>query len=957
MNRREFVSLMGLASSASLLSSCGLDRQSEKLIPYLVPPDDGVIPGRPVYLNTTCAECPAGCGMSVKVLDRRAAKLEGNPANPINTGGLCLRGQASISRLYHPDRLTSPLKKDERGEFQQTTWDDAFATIIDALDRKSAHPESRRVGRRNVFLSSRTSGTLSRAVASFCDETGVERLPELELFSYAAIREANRILFNRAQIPSYRIEDADFLLSLGADLFETFVSPVSHAGQFGRAKAAGGAFEWVHVEPHVSLTGLRADERHVISPGGGVFLLVYLLREVARENLAGDRHIAGMVASFPDLTLRGFAEETGLDPHTLETLSKRLLSARRPLVIAGGVSTMQRSGLDVAVLTGLLQWATGMTGTTVIFDKPEDYSHVGSLGDLETLTADLETNEIGVLFVCDADPLGISAAPISSNPLSTLRAAFANASLSVGLAQFMNTTCEACDLVLPLSDALESWGDAQPRDDVLGLVQPAVAPAHDTKTAGDILIRLAREHRGADTTFTYQEYVIGTLNDRYGSESVDRLLGQGFLTLPTPQRSVTLNREVLEPYLRNIELTQSSVKPVLVIAPSLREYDGRGSALALLREIPDPLTTVSYGPWAAVSSADAAEQGLEAGDDITVTADGVSLTLPVVVHSGLTRGVVMIQWAAAGTPPLEIEPGTGELKTVYSGVTIARAGTRTAVPVLAGSMTPEGRVMVPQPGHEDEHGLHGEPYPTFYPEHEHKDYRWGIVIDLDRCTGCSACVAACYVENNLAVVGPGLHLQGREMSWIRIEPHDQDGGEVDFMPMLCQHCDNAPCETVCPVYATYHNPEGLNAQVYNRCVGTRYCSNNCPYKVRRFNWFDFKRPTAANTTRNAEVSVRGRGVMEKCTFCVQRIRSARDAAKDEKRRIKDGEVVPACAQSCPAGAITFGSLKDEGSHVSKLARSDRAFQALGHLGTDPGVFYLRRTRRRTPRGGHGTDHG
>jgi molybdopterin-containing oxidoreductase family iron-sulfur binding subunit len=238
-----------------------------------------------------------------------------------------------------------------------------------------------------------------------------------------------------------------------------------------------------------------------------------------------------------------------------------------------------------------------------------------------------------------------------------------------------------------------------------------------------------------------------------------------------------------------------------------------------------------------------------------------------------------------------------------------------------------------------------------------------MVIDLDLCVGCSACAAACYVENNIPVVGPDRHREGREMSWIRVGPYYNENGTVDFLPMMCQHCENAPCETVCPVYATYHNPEGLNAQVYNRCVGTRYCSNNCPYKVRRFNWFDHDRPSGENATQNPEVSVRDRGVMEKCTFCIQRIRSARDTATDEKRLIKDGEVVPACAQTCPTKAITFGNLMDENSEVTKLAHSDRAFQALGHLGTDPGVFYLKRRRKDNGHGssepghGHGNDNG
>jgi molybdopterin-containing oxidoreductase family iron-sulfur binding subunit len=534
----------------------------------------------------------------------------------------------------------------------------------------------------------------------------------------------------------------------------------------------------------------------------------------------------------------------------------------------------------------------------------------------------------------------------------------AQTELTVGFGDFMNDTLGACDLVLPLSHSLESWGDVVTREDVLGVIQPAIEPVHDTRSVGEILIRLVREYQGAASSLSYQEYLVGRLKNRHGEAVIERLLDRGFVLRPAMDRAAVLNRAELEPYLRGIEFTEAGVKPVLVVAPSLRSFDGRGRALALLEEIPDPLTTVSYGGWVSVAKTDADEKHLKNGDEVELTAAGNKMTLPVVIQDGLPRGVLTMQWSKSNMPPLQVDPSSREVNTVYPAVSIVKTGRTIALPILSGSTNPQDRPVVPQPGHENEHGHHGGEHPTFYPKHEHKDYRWGMVIDLDLCVGCSACAAACYVENNIPVVGPDRHREGREMSWIRIAPYYNSNGTVDLLPMMCQHCDSAPCETVCPVYATYHNPEGLNAQIYNRCVGTRYCSNNCPYKVRRFNWFDHDRPSSKNATRNPEVSVRGRGVMEKCTFCVQRIRAARDVAKDEKRLIKDGEVIPACAQTCPTRAIAFGNLMDENSEVSKLARSERAFQALGHIGTEPGVFYLKKRRnRRTADGGYEKDHG
>jgi molybdopterin-containing oxidoreductase family iron-sulfur binding subunit len=305
----------------------------------------------------------------------------------------------------------------------------------------------------------------------------------------------------------------------------------------------------------------------------------------------------------------------------------------------------------------------------------------------------------------------------------------------------------------------------------------------------------------------------------------------------------------------------------------------------------------------------------------------------------MPRGVMTAQLGAVDGIPFAVDPDTGELMTMFEDISIQKIGGSVAIPILAGSQSQEGRGVVPKPTHHEGLPHHHDPKATLYPENHYEEYRWGMVIDLDLCTGCSACVAACYVENNVPVVGADLHLQGREMSWLRIESfYDHD--EADFQPMLCQQCANAPCETVCPVFATYHNVEGLNAQIYNRCVGTRYCANNCPYKVRRFNWFDFRRSSDMNLTRNPEVSVRGAGVMEKCSFCVQRIRSARDTAKDEGRKIRDGEMIPACAQTCPTSAIAFGDLQDEGSEVHKLASSPRAHRVFEALGTGHAVHYL-----------------
>jgi molybdopterin-containing oxidoreductase family iron-sulfur binding subunit len=934
MNRREFVQLVGLASGASLVNSCGLERETEKLIPYLIPPDDGVVPGKPVLFATTCTECPAGCGLSARVIDGKAAKLEGIEGHPLSDGALCMRGQSSIARVYHPKRLGRPMRRDSSGTLRETTWDDALAAIVTAL-RTATEPGSGG----HVFLSGRTTGSLAELIGEFCARTGVERLPEFEVFSYAAIREANRILFGRREIPTYRIGDADWMLTVGADLFETFVSPVYHAAEFARARTRPD-FHWVHVEPHVSLTGVQARERHSIAAGSEVHLLAYLLRRASEKNIAGERRVAEIVEVLPDLSPRAAAEKTGLEAEFLERLAQGLLAAKNPLLAVGGVSTMQPSGLDAAMLGGILQWSAGMIGRTVKFDASEGSERAGTFGDLERLSDRLALGRIGVIITAGTDPVGATLRTGATSTPGAFRSNLARAKFRVGIGDFMNATLEMCDIVLPVSLGIESWGDAIPRDDVHGVIQPAIEPVHDTRSIGDILLDLMRLHGGAGPAPSYQEYVIRRFNEAYGASGAESLLSDGYIRRSAAGAAVTLDGRAALAGIRGAAFSEPPHGTVLVVSPSLRAFDGRGREIALLSEVPDPLTTVSYGEFVSVSEATAREMGAGDQDEIEVSRGGWTAALPAKVQPGLSRGVMVVHYAPEARLPLEVDVRTGEMIAVYGGISARRTGKRIALPILSGSLSQEGRGIIPDGDHgNSHHGEHGE-QASFYPKHEHKDYRWGMAIDLGLCIGCSACEAACYVENNVPVVGAKRHLEGREMSWIRIEPFYGEDGGVEFQPMLCQQCDNAPCETVCPVYATYHNPEGLNAQVYNRCVGTRYCSNNCPYKVRRFNWFDFKRPTELSTTHNPEVSVRGRGVMEKCTFCVQRIRAARDHAKDENRRIKDGEVVPACAQTCPTNAIVFGNIEDEESEVSKWARSERAHRVLEQLGTRPAVYYL-----------------
>jgi molybdopterin-containing oxidoreductase family iron-sulfur binding subunit len=483
-------------------------------------------------------------------------------------------------------------------------------------------------------------------------------------------------------------------------------------------------------------------------------------------------------------------------------------------------------------------------------------------------------------------------------------------------------------------------------------------PLYDGRGLGDLILALAGMAGGtpqADFAVYLKEAwkaEVATLPENGDFETFWRkLLREGGAfhepRLQAARLSTTLASEM--PRYERAERPTGTL--ALVLYPSLFHHDGTGANKPWLQEVADPLAQIVWDNWVEIESGEASARGVSEGDIVRITSEHGSVELPAHVHEGLARGTLAVPFGqghehygryASGVGgriqtvlPSVPEPGSGAFILSPFEVTIENTGRNAKLVSVQGGSIAEGRGIL-----EEEH-VHGRKV-DMYPPHPHKNYRWGMVVDLARCTGCSACVVACYAENNVAVVGKKMVARGREMTWIRIERYYDERGGIHFLPMLCQHCDYAPCEPVCPVHATYHNPEGLNAQIYNRCIGTRYCSNNCPYKVRRFNWFTYTWPEPLHWQLNPDITVREKGVMEKCTFCVQRIREAEDRAKDEGRLVRDGEVTPACAQTCPTGALVFGNIEDPESRVAKLAAGPRGYRVLEMLNTKPAIVYLRK---------------
>ena len=951
MNRRDFMKFLGMASSASVLASCGVEKSTEKIIPLLVPPTDpDYLPGEPMFRNTICTECNAGCGVTARMVDFNVIKLDGIEGHPVNDGALCMRGQASLMRLYHPQRLKTPMLRKrnatemerlEGNDFEQISWAKAYEMILDVLKK------ARENGRENVLLSGEVSGSVADLMENFSNTNGVTQLPAYEPYAHANLRAAYNAVFGRKEIPAFKIEAADFLVTVGADILETFVNPVSQSAQLERARV-NNHLKWMHLEPHASMTGFKADENLKVSPGSEGHLLAYLLGAIVESKIIKNRLPAAIAENLPQVSKAKAAEQTGLSQEILETLTTSLVNARNPLLIVGGVATEQSNGLAGGTLRARIHWTTAMTNSTVDFSAASMSGNIGTMKDLANLTQQLNQNKIGVMLVANTDPVGT--APTSLG----LGDAMNNATFRIAIADFLTDTAKSCELILPLSHSLESWGDVQLRGDVTGFMKPVLKEKlFDTRSVGEILFELTRLSTNGENGETYDQWVQNRWAERFGENSVENVVTAGYYQSSNNGVKVSLQSNSTTAVLAGIDIGKAVSGAVAYVVPSVRTFDGRSAILPLSYEIPDPLTTISYGEWISLSKENAEALGLQEAslvhktrEVVSVEANGASRKLANFVQPGLPKDVFTIQRDQVSRAMLTFDKETGECLARLDNVALTATGERRSLSIQAGALE-QGKRNITREEHKHEIGwLKGDE--TLYPDpnDRYETYRWSISIDMESCVGCSACVAACYVENNIPVVGEEEHLMGREMSWIRVQPYYFEDGTMDSLIMMCQQCDFAPCENVCPVYATYHNEEGLNVMVYNRCVGTRYCHNNCPYKVRRFNWFDWtdrgawEEPMSRMT--NPDIWVRPKGVMEKCTFCIQRIRRAKDHAKDEGRIVHDGEIATACQQACPTDAITFGNLLDKQSEVYKKSQSNRQFRVLEELGTGPAVHYLRK---------------
>ncbi|MEK7381990.1 MAG: 4Fe-4S dicluster domain-containing protein [Elusimicrobiota bacterium] len=892
LSRRRFLGLMGAtAAFSAACSRAGRD----KIVPYTKRPA-GTVPGSADKFASVFPEAGRAHPVLVVTREGRPIHVEGNDLHPDSRGKAPLRAIADILGLYDPDRLRQPLVDGRR-----SGWDKALGALRPALD-------AARKTRKPVLLM--TGATTSATRRALITELGAD-IP------------LRWVRWEPASGPQacLQLERAKVMVCFEADILSGEVP--SWVADFAKNRRGKDISRLYAFEGGFSLTRSKADHRLRLKPSRAAAAALALVRALTDHNPSG---------------LDGFANENGLNAGVLRGLAADLARHRGAAVAVCGPALPPEAREAVSQLSALL----GAKGRLI----EECHEHSG-LGAVKEALEDASKGKFSAAIFWGANPA------YSFPDAALWKRALAGLPVKASIGLHVDETALDCGVVFPENHWLESWGDHESDSGLLSLQQPAIGPLYDTLQGEDVLLRLTPAPR--------KEYRL-YLEDRWRKKvysadagSFERFwtacLHDGFLrgkvrTAAALKRGPNSAKISAAPRLDGFEL---------ILSPSVMVFDGRYAGNGWLQETPDPLTKQTWGNALLISSADAGRLGLREGQVVKVDVGGRTAEIPVLVSEGQLPGVLcarlgygrrtgnVARGVGSNLYPL-VDCGSAH-PFLLTGVRLTPTGSHVDLALTQSHHRMEGRDIARSiPVSEAARGRDLKLIPTMYPDQKFPLHKWGMAVDLSMCTGCSACVVACQSENNIPCVGPEQVRKGREMHWIRVDRYllgEAEDIRAVSQPMLCQHCDDAPCETVCPVNATTHSPEGLNQMTYNRCVGTRYCGNNCPYKVRRFNFFEYNDKEEPETlVHNPEVTVRPRGVMEKCTFCVQRISDVKQIAKSQGRAVRDGEVMPACATACPAGAIVFGDLKDPASRVNAWSDDPRGYKVLEEVGARPAVTYL-----------------
>ena len=934
LDRRDFIRLMGASMALAGLTAC-TKQHPEKIVPYVNPPEE-VVPGKPLFYATAVPHAGYGLGVLAESHEGRPTKIEGNPKHPASLGGTDLFAQASILDLYDPDR--SQVFK-HRGRV--STWDAFTRQMEEALVPLQL---AKGAGLR-ILSETVTSPTLADLMAKV-----LERFPEARWHQYEPVHDDHAVLGAELATGTpmalrYDFTKAKVILSLDGDFLGRGPGRVRYARDFteGRRVVDGPAEmnRLYAVESTPTLTGAQADHRLVVRPRQVEHVARALARELGIDATAGDVH--GHEA-------------------WISAVARDLKRHRGACVVLAG----EQQPPVVHALALAMNEALGALGQTVLTTEPVEAQPVDHQASLKDLAGALSSGMVQVLVILGGNPVYQAPADLQfAEALKKVR-------LAVHLGAVEDETARLCHWHIPEAHYLETWGDLRAYNGVVTIQQPLIEPLYSGKSILEVAsVLLGRSSR--KSLEIVQEYWMQRTGKPADFERQwRRWLHEGVVPgTEAPPKAVTLKTGFASGPAPDLALTVTELE--VVYQPDASVWDGRYANNAWLQEIPRPLTKVVWDNVVLMAPQTAAYRRLQNGFLMELQIDGRQVNAPVYIVPGHPENAITVYLGGGRTAAGRVGNGTG-----FNAFAVRSSSASWLAKATARDTGADHRVVTTQehhslegrhhyraatlsdyarePGfvrHYDEFGSTPLTIMPGYPDIYRQGNQWGMVVNLNACIGCNACLAACQAENNIPVVGKEQVAKGREMHWIRVDRYyagDPASPDTCLQPVTCMHCENAPCEAVCPVAATTHSNEGLNQMVYNRCVGTRYCSNNCPYKVRRFNFLKFADHTTPSLKlqRNPDVTVRSRGVMEKCTFCVQRISQARIEAKKQNRLVADGDVVTACQQACPTKALVFGDINQPDSEVSRYRRSPLNYGMLVELNTRPRTTYLGRVRNPNP---------
>ncbi len=970
--RRDFLKYLGFSTAAAAVAaSCEIP--VKKAIPFANKPED-VVPGISKYYATTYVQDGDVVSVLAKVRDGRPIKIEGNNLSPLTKGGTSARVQASVLDLYDTARLRFP------------TIDGSEATF-EAIDKAVAAAIS---GPVVILTSTITSPTTKEAINQLIAKFPGSRHVTYDAVSYTGLLLANEATYGKKAIPSYHFENAKTIVSLGADFLGTWLTPIEFAKQYATGKKLDEKnpemSKHIHFESVASLTGSNADEKYLHRPSETAAVVLALYHAVNGQEISG----------IADARLKSGIEKT----------AKTLLASKGAALVVSG-----SNDVNVQILVNAINEAVGAGGKTIDWSATVNYRQ-GIDADFAKLVEDLNAGSVNTLLIHGANPV------YTWFDADKVKAGLKKVKTTVSFSSKLDETAELCKFVIPDHHYLESWGDAEPKAGYFSFQQPTIYPLFKTRQWQDSLLKWSGS--SSDYLASLKSYWAAKVG---GETGWDKALQDGVIN-PSSVAGLTgasFNSSSVAGAVTALGSAKKGGKIELVLYEKIGIGAGQGASNPWLQELPDPVTRATWDNYVIVSPAlartlldiDLNNNGQADSYEVNppkkvvkVTVNGKSLELPALIIPGTQPDTIAIAIGYGRSEKLgKAVVGTGKnafpfasisgssVNFTQADVTIVSTGdtypvaltqTHSRYDTKQGVRTEVMKELTLAEYKKEPTGIRDdrekelkpwgglekfEGQGTIYPVFDRPGIKWGMSVDLNTCTGCGACVVACNAENNVSVVGKPEVLRGHEMHWLRIDRYfsgDMDNPNVVFQPMMCQHCDNAPCENVCPVAATNHSSEGLNQMTYNRCIGTRYCANNCPYKVRRFNWADYSGADSFpdnqkgivndvvldmndDLTRmvlNPDVTVRSRGVIEKCSFCVQRLQESKLKAKRDSRPMVDSDIKVACQQACPTNAINFGNANDKNSSITQTRKENpnRQFYVLEQLHVLPNVTYMAKVR-------------